>query len=159
MGVAFDIPAETVKLVVQQLKEKGHVTRGWIGVQIQPVTPAIAEALGLKNAEGALVAELQADSPAAKSGIGIGDVITSVNGEAVKDSRDLARKIAAIAPGSSAKLGILHDGQEKTIAVTLGEFPRTSAEAKAEKQKATGEPPVLGLTLAPASTVAGRGDH
>ena len=86
MGVAFDIPADTVKLVVQQLQDKGHVTRGWIGVQIQPVTPAIADAIGLKTAAGALVAQLQPDSPAAKGGIEIGDVITSVNGEAVEDS-------------------------------------------------------------------------
>ena len=85
IGVAFDIPAETAKFVVQQLKEKGYVTRGWIGVQIQPMTPAIAEAIGVKNAEGALVAYVEPDSPAAKGGIEVGDVITSVNSEAVKE--------------------------------------------------------------------------
>ena len=114
IGVAFDIPAETAKFVVQQLKEKGYVTRGWIGVQIQPMTPAIAEAIGVKNAEGALVAYVEPDSPAAKGGIEVGDVITSVNGEAVKESRDLARKIAATAPGTQAKLGVFRNGQEKT---------------------------------------------
>jgi predicted metalloprotease with PDZ domain len=77
----------------KQLKDKGHVTRGWIGVQIQPVTPTIAEAIGLKTPEGALVAQLEPNSPAAKAGIETGDVITSVNGEVVKDSR--------ISPGRS----------------------------------------------------------
>ena len=137
VGVAFDIPAETVKFVVQQIKEKGHVTRGWIGVQIQALTPAIADALALKNAEGALVAQVEPNSPAAKSGMEIGDVIHSVNGEAVKDSRDLARRIAAIAPGTPAKFGVLRNGQEKTISLTLGRLPRTSAEA--EEQKAPRE--------------------
>jgi len=140
---------------VQQIKEKGHVTRGWIGVQIQALTPAIADALALKNAEGALVAQVEPNSPAAKSGMEIGDVIHSVNGEAVKDSRDLARRIAAIAPGTPAKFGVLRNGQEKTISLTLGRLPRTSAEA--EEQKAPREPPVLGLTLAPAGTIAGAG--
>jgi serine protease Do len=159
IGVAFDIPAETVKFVVQQLKDKGHVTRGWIGVQIQSVTPEIAEAIGLKNAEGALVARLEPNSPAGKGGIEVGDVITSVNGEAVKESRDLGRRIAPIAPGTSTKFGIYRNGQEKTITVTLGKFPPTSAEAKAEEKKAPSEAPVLGLTLAPASAVAGAGDQ
>jgi len=159
IGVAFDIPAETVKLVVAQLKDKGHVTRGWIGVQIQPVTPAIAEAIGLKSAEGALVAHLEPNSPAAKSGIEAGDVITSVNGETVKDSRDLAKKIAALAPGTSTKLGIFRYGQDKIITVTLGELPRASAKIGADEQRARSEASVLGLTLAPASTLSGAGDH
>ncbi len=159
VGVAFDIPAETVKLVVQQLKHKGHVTRGWIGVQIQSVTPAIAEAIGLKSPEGAIVAELQPNSPAAKGGIETGDVVRSVNGETVKDSRDLARRIAAIAPGTSVNLGIFRNGQEKTVAVTLGELPRSSAQAGAQEQKAPSEQSSLGLALAPARAVAGAGDH
>ena len=158
IGVAFDIPAETAKFVVQQLKEKGYVTRGWIGVQIQPMTPAIAEAIGVKNAEGALVAYVEPDSPAAKGGIEVGDVITSVNSEAVKESRDLARKIAATAPGTQAKLGVFRNGQEKTITVTLGKFPRASTEAKAEEQRAQSEATVLGLKLAPASILAA-GEH
>src|ERR1700732_939466 len=89
-SVLRSTPAETVKTVVAQLKDKGMVSRGWIGVQIQPVTPDIAESLGLKGTEGALVAEPQADSPAAEAGIQAGDVITAVNGETVKDARELA---------------------------------------------------------------------
>src|SRR5204863_1313178 len=93
VGIAFAIPADTVKSVVTQLKDKGTVTRGWIGVQIQPVTAEIAENLSLKAAQGALVAEPQADGPAAKAGILAGDVITKVNNVPVKDARDLARQI------------------------------------------------------------------
>ena len=93
VGIAFSIPASTVKSVIAQLKDKGSVSRGWIGVQIQPVTADIADSLGMKKAEGALVAEPQANGPAAKAGIQSGDVITAVNGEPVKDARELARTI------------------------------------------------------------------
>src|SRR5205814_5504013 len=101
VGIAFDIPADTVKTVVAQLKDKGMVTRGWIGVQIQPVTADIAESLGMKGTEGALVAEPQAGSPAAKAGILSGDVITAANGHAVKDARDLAKQIGGMMPGTT----------------------------------------------------------
>src|SRR6202453_366695 len=89
VGIAFAIPADTVKSVVAQLRDKGNVTRGWIGVQIQPVTPELAESLGLKKASGALVSEPQANSPAAKAGITSGDVITSVDGNSVADAPEL----------------------------------------------------------------------
>src|SRR6516162_11413091 len=97
VGIGFDIPADTAKTVVAQLKENGHVTRGWLGVQIQPVTAEIAESLGLKKAAGAMVAEPQSSSPAAKAGIESGDVITAVNGTQVKDARELARTIGMMA--------------------------------------------------------------
>src|SRR6202007_3165153 len=93
VGIAFSIPAATVKNVVAQLKETGKVSRGWIGVQIQPVTQDIADSIGLKKAEGALVAEPQGNGPAAQAGIESGDVITAVNGENVKDAREPARTI------------------------------------------------------------------
>ena len=157
IGIAFDIPADTVKAVVQQLKEKGHVTRGWIGVQIQPVTPEVAEALGLKSAEGALVAEPQAGSPAAKAGIKPGDVITSVNDEAVKDSRELAKKIAGIPPGTSVRLGIVHNGKSEALTVALGELPGQTAKTEERAPSETREQSALGLALAPASKVAGAG--
>jgi serine protease Do len=156
VGVAFDIPADTVKFVVQQIKEKGLVTRGWIGVQIQSLSPAIADALALKSTDGALVAQVERNSPATKAGIEIGDVIHAVNGEEIKDSRELARRIAAMAPGASTKFGILRAGQEKTVTVTLGKLPRTSGEARGEEVKPR-EAPVLGLILAPASALAGAG--
>jgi serine protease Do len=89
-------------------------------VQIQPVTPEIADSLGLKKPEGALVAEPQANGPAAKAGIESGDVITGVNGSRSKDARELARTIGGIAPGKTVKLNVLHKGQDKTVELTLG---------------------------------------
>ena len=161
VGIAFAIPADTVKTVVAQLKEKGSVTRGWIGVQIQPVTDDVAESLGLKAPVGALVAEPQANGPAAKAGIESGDVITAVNGSAVKDARDLAKKIGAAAPGEAIKLGVFHKGAEKTVTVTLGSMPN-EREAKADSRERERETPAasvaqLGLSLAPAGSVAGAG--
>ncbi|HET7413478.1 MAG TPA: Do family serine endopeptidase [Pararhizobium sp.] len=163
VGIAFSIPAPTVKSVIAQLKDKGSVSRGWIGVQIQPVTPDIADSLGLKKAEGALVAEPQANGPAAKAGIESGDVITAVNGETVKDARELARTIGGLAPGNAVKLNVLHKGQDKVINLTLGQLPNT-IEAKADTDKddkggtARGtDVPKLGMTVAPANSVAGAG--
>ncbi len=131
VGIAFSIPASTVKTVIAQLKDKGSVSRGWIGVQIQPVTPEIADSLGMKKAEGALVAEPQSNGPAAKAGIESGDVITAVNGESVKDARELARTIGSLSPGSAVKLNVLHKGQDKTVNLSLGQLPNT-VEAKAD---------------------------
>ncbi len=160
VGIAFAIPASTVKSVISQLKDHGSVTRGWIGVQIQPVTPDIADSLGLKKAQGALVAEPQKDSPAVKAGIEAGDVITAVNGKPVKDARDLAKKIGALAPKTSVKLSILHKGSEKTVTLTLGEMPKSKeASAEPSKPNATVDLAKLGLTLAPASSVAGAGSE
>jgi serine protease Do len=157
VGVAFDIPAETVKFVVQELKDKGYVTRGWIGVELQVVTPEIVDAIGLKNSEGALVVQLEPDSPAVKGGVEVADVITSVNNESVKDTRDLVKRLAATPPGSSTKLGVVRNGQEKAITVTVGEYPRTSSKGTAEKKML--QPPVLGLSLAPATAVVGAADR
>src|SRR6185312_14141465 len=162
VGIAFSIPASTVKSIVAQLKDKGSVSRGWIGVQIQPVTSEIADSLGLKKAEGALVAEPQVNGPAAKAGIESGDVITQVNGETVKDARELARTIGGFAPGTSVKLNILHKGSDKVVNLTLGTLPN-KLEAKADthdgdRDSSRGsEVPKLGMTVAPAASVAGAG--
>jgi serine protease Do len=159
VGIAFAIPAETVKTVVAQLKDKGQVTRGWIGVQIQPVTADIAESLGMKEARGALVAEPQSGSPAVKAGIKSGDVIVSVDGNEVKDARSLARRISSVAPGTAVKLGVISDGKERSVSVTLGELPveRQANAGQAEDNEKTGDEPRLGLSLAPAGSVAGAG--
>jgi serine protease Do len=158
VGIAFDIPAETVKLVVAQLKDKGMVTRGWIGVQIQPITAEIADGLGLKETAGALVAEPQSGSPAAKAGIMSGDVITAVNGNAVKDPRDLARQISAMVPGATAKLTVWRKGEEKSISLTLGELPKSrEVRATPETGSAGTDVAKLGLLLTPAEQVAGSG--
>jgi serine protease Do len=156
VGIAFDIPADTVKNVVAQLRDKGKVTRGWIGVQIQPVTAEIADSMGLKKASGALVSEPQPNSPAAKAGIASGDVITTVDGNPVNDARDLARRIGTMAPDTSVKLGVLHDGQEKTVTLTLGMMPNEKTAANQENPHAApdSDMPKLGLTLAPSTKSA-----
>jgi serine protease Do len=158
VGIGFAIPAETVTSVINQIKQDGHVTRGWLGVQIQQVTPDIADSMGLKKAVGALVSQPQADSPAAKAGIKAGDVITAVNGQEVKTANDLARKVAEQAPGSTAKLTVMRDNAEKTIDVTLGTMPEGhQAKAGAEDHEHENGLPKLGLQLAPAGSVEGAG--
>jgi serine protease Do len=158
VGIGFDIPADTARTVVAQLKEHGFVNRAWLGVQIQPVTAEIADSLGLKKAEGAIVAEPQADSPALKAGIAAGDVITAMNGAAIKDSRDLARKVGTMAPGTSVKLTVARKGEVKSIDLTLGKMPNQQ-QAKTDTGSSTEGSPRLGLSLAPAKEVAGSGDH
>ncbi len=157
VGIAFDIPADTVKTVIEQLKAHGIVTRGWIGVQIQQVTEKIADSLGLGKPRGALVAEPQAGSPAAKAGIKAGDVIVSVNGEPVPDSRNLVRRISSLAPGTTIKLGIFRNGKEETVTLTLGELsdrqargPGGSGSGGSDDRAAPVDVPKLGLSLAPA---------
>src|SRR5262252_4530267 len=123
VGIAFAVPASTVASVIPQLQKDGHVVRGWLGVQIQPVTQDIADSLGLKSAAGALVAEPQPGGPAAEAGLKAGDVITSVDSTAIKDARDLARRIAALEPHKAVALSIIRSGKELTVTVTLGRLP------------------------------------
>jgi serine protease Do len=162
VGIGFDIPADTAKLVVAQLEKSGHVTRGWLGVQIQPVTAGIAESLGMKKAEGAMVDEPQKDSPALKAGIQAGDIITAVNGTPVKDARDLARTIGTMAPDSSVKLDIIRQGETKTLSLTLAQMPNQQ-EANADDGGGNAQPtrgvPHLGLQVAPANEVSGAGSQ
>jgi serine protease Do len=122
IGIAFAVPAETVRTVIEQLKDKGTVIRGWLGARVRSVTPEIAQQLGLAEAHGAVVREAAADSPAAKAGITGGDVIVSLDGEPVKDAHELTRKIRQMAPGSSVQLGFLRGGQEKIAGLVLGQF-------------------------------------
>jgi serine protease Do len=158
VGIAFAIPAATVNTVVDQLKAHGRVERGWLGVQIQAVTPEIADSIGLDSAKGALIAEAQAESPAAKAGLKSGDVITRVGGAQVRDARDLARKVAEVGPNKAIDLTIIRDGKEQTITLKLGqpagEKPRT---ASADEAGQSGLAP-LGLTIAPATQIKGAGN-
>jgi serine protease Do len=161
VGIAFAIPAATVKAVVGQLREHGSVTRGWIGVQIQPVTAEIADSLNLGSVHGALVAEPQQGSPAMAAGIRAGDVITKVNGNEVRDARELARTIGSMRPGTSVKLSVLRNGSEQEMTLTLGELPnQREARATPDKDEPAArstQVPRLGLTLAPAGEVGGAG--
>src|SRR5712691_8555758 len=160
VGIAFSIPAMTVKNVIAQLKDQGSVSRGWIGVQIQPVTQDIADGMGLKQAEGALVADPQKDGPAAKAGVEAGDVVTAANGQPVKDARELARIIGGFEPGSIVKLDVLHKGKSKVVSLTLGQLPndqqaKADIETDGKGSAHDTDVPHLGLTLAPAGKADG----
>jgi len=160
VGIGFAIPADTAQNVIAALKDKGSVARGWIGVQIQPVTAEIADSLGLKSNKGALVAEAQPDSPATAAGIKSGDVILGIDGERIDGPRDLAKRVAALGPGKKADLIYWHDGSEKTTSVKLGSLPDDKEAAahpatSQDKDSFSG----LGLSLAPASSVQGAGSH
>ena len=161
VGIAFAIPASTARAVIQDLIKDGSVERGWLGVQIQPVTTDIAESLGLANAEGALVNDPQKDAPAAKAGIAAGDVVTAVNGVTVKDPRDLAKKIAAMDPGKSVDITVWRDGKSQDIKVELGSLPTEMAAATPDAETAPSAPQAdatlesFGLTVVPAETGTG----
>jgi serine protease Do len=160
VGIGFDIPAATARMVVAQLKEHGRIDRAWLGVQIQPVTVEIADSLGLKKAEGAIVAQPQPDSPASKAGIVAGDVITEIDGAPIKDSRELARKVGMMAPGAKIKVTLARKGEIKSLALTLGKMPNEQlAKADTGEEMSIGDTPRLGLNLAPAKDVAGSGDQ
>ena len=124
VGIAFAIPASTVEQVVNSLKENGSVTRGYIGVQMQPVTKEIAEAIGLKEPKGALVAEAIKDSPAAKAGIRTGDTIIAVDGQTINEAKDLSRRVATVAPGKSLSLTLWREGKERTVTLEVGSQPK-----------------------------------
>lgn len=162
IGIGFAIPAETVSRVVSQLKSDGQVTRGYIGVQIQPVNQDIADSIGLKKAAGALIADVTKNGPAAKAGLKSGDAITAVNGKEVADSRELARAIADVKPGETADLTVWRDGKEQSIKVETSKLPgdKQMADARSlQDDDAGGKSSLagLGVELAPAAAVAGAG--
>lgn len=156
-GVAFAVPASTVQDVVADLMRHGTVERGWLGVQIQPVTKEIAESVGLPKPQGAMIADLDPDTPAKKAGLDAGDVITSLDGKPVQNASDLARRVAGMKPGTSVALGLWHDGKAETMSVELGRMPGGDDDAAAAgavpaKPEVTGHGPLarFGLTVVPA---------
>jgi serine protease Do len=160
VGLAFAIPAATVEGVVAQLETGGKVARGYLGVQIQPLTKELAEGLGVSSEKGALVNSTQSDTPAAKAGLKSGDVITKVNGETIADARELTRRIAGMKPGTSIAVAYLRDGRERDTTIELGTLPNTDqASAESDDRGTSGNALRLGLQLAPASRVPGAGDE
>src|SRR5881409_730802 len=145
-GIGFAIPANLAREVMQSLRDKGRVVRGYIGTSVQTLTPEIADAMKLKGQlTGALVGEVEPNAPAAKAGIKTGDVITAVNGKKVNDPRELRLMIGSMAPGTKAHMEINREGQTKTFDVQLGEMPpgaaeegtETSSEETAQPEKTT----------------------
>ena len=128
VGIAFAVPAKTVAEVVKQLKAGGAVSRGWLGVKIQNVDEDTAASLGLTEPKGALVSEVTADGPAAKSGLKTQDAILQINSDKIADSRDLARKIAELTPDTVVDVKVWRNNSEQTVKVKLGLFPN-GAEA------------------------------
>ena len=160
VGLAFAIPSSTVQNVVAQLKDSGQVTRGYLGVQIQPLTRDLAEGLGVEQSKGALVNSVEANAPAAKAGLRSGDVLTAVNGSPIADARDLSRRIAGLKPGSKVELTYLREGHERSASADLGTLPSHDV-AGADDQDGTRTEQTsvrLGLQLAPAARV-GAGDQ
>lgn len=133
VGIAFAIPASVAKDVVTDLMKDGQVSRGWLGVQIQPVDKDVAESLGLAEAAGALVIELQAGSPGENAGIRKGDVITAVNGDPIKGPRELARKIAMMRPGSTVDVALWRNSKAETVKLEIGTLPADTKEASAQE--------------------------
>ncbi len=151
VGIGFAIPANMAKQVIAQLREHGTIERGWLGVRIQPVTPEMAEALGLDEPRGALVASIEADSPAAEAGVQAGDVILGWDGRDVKRFKDLSRFVAATGAGDKVKVEVWRKEKARTLSVTTGKMPNTQRMAALDKpaKKASGAEalPGTGLTV------------
>jgi serine protease Do len=120
VGIGFAIPASTIHDVIAQLQAHGHVERGWLGVQIQSITPEIASSLGIKNPKGAIGASVVAGGPAEKAGFRQGDVVVALDGKAIEDNRDLTRRVAALPADSTATFSIVRDGASKTLTARIG---------------------------------------
>ncbi len=159
VGIGFAIPSTTADTVVSALEHGGVVPRGYLGVNIQPFTQAMAESVGVKNAGGAIVDETMPGTPAAEAGLKPGDVITKLNGKDVKDAADLTLRIGSFKPNDKVELTYLRNGEEKTAQVTLADQKNekvAKADNNAQSQMEKGAQ--LGIQIAPAKDVAGAGD-
>ncbi|MFZ0240856.1 MAG: DegQ family serine endoprotease [Desulfobacterales bacterium] len=133
-GIGFAIPINIAKTLLPQLKA-GKITRGWLGVMIQDLTPALAKSFGMSQEKGVLVANVSGDGPAAKAGIQQGDVIVGFNGQTVASSHELSQLAAASAPGSQVKIGIVRNGHPQNITVTIGTMPEEGQSAVSQAEK------------------------
>jgi serine protease Do len=157
VGVGFAIPASTVDMVIKSLEHDGVVSRGFLGVHVQPVSEDIAEGLGMKTAAGSLVDEVEPGTPAADAGLKSGDVITKLNGQAVKDAADLTRRVGALKPGDKAEVSFLRDGAEKTVSIALSS-QKGEKSAKTESAEKDGSA-LLGVEVVSAKEVSGAGEQ
>jgi serine protease Do len=133
-GIGFAIPIDMATKIVAQLKENGEVTRGWLGVNIQDLKGELAEYYGVKNSEGVLVTDVVPGNPAEKAGIKAKDIITAVDGDKVKNSRELTAKAATLPVGETTKITVVRDGKEKTFDVKVAKRPLTVADAGSKPQ-------------------------
>ncbi len=149
VGIGFAVPSDLIRTVAEQITATGSVTRGFIGVETQPVSGATARALGVADNSGALLAAIGPGSPAAKAGLRAGDVVKAVNGAPVTGPRDLAVAIAESKPGEAVQIGVLRDGRLSEVKVTIGEMPRERLASNEVGERS--ERTQLGVALAPLS--------
>jgi serine protease Do len=149
-GVGFAVPSNLAKLVMDQILATGRVVRGWLGVAIQDVTPAMAEALGLREVGGVIVSDVAAGSPADKAGLARGDVVQQLDGVPVSDSQSFRLRIAGAAPGTAVRVGVLRGNDKKEFRVVLGELPDDRSPAPPEDMDAAPSGR-MGLKVAPIS--------
>ena len=149
VGIGFAIPASIAASVVDQLRSDGRIERGWLGVLLQPVSAEVAESLGLAGEGGALVANVEPDSPAARGGLQPGDVVRAVNGKPLDSVKALARAVADSRPGSTLTLEVSRDQANRSLKVLLGTPPGAGQVADASAPAGAGSAPRLGLALAP----------
>jgi serine protease Do len=129
IGIGFAVPSNMAKSVMDQLIKSGHVSRGYMGVFLQELTPALAQQFGLKTTEGALVGSISPNSPGEKAGMKTGDVITGIDGKQVKNADELTADVISHEPGSTVTLNVVRDGKPMTLHVTLGRRPTGLQEA------------------------------
>ncbi len=137
-GIGFAVPADMASAIMEQIIERGYVTRGWLGVSIQDMTAELAEAIGAEKTDGALVAQVIEGTPAKQAGLKEGDLIVAVDGEEVQDSMGLRNRIAQFAPGTEITLTLVREGQERTLTATLGERPSPGRPVAAAEAPAFG---------------------
>jgi serine protease Do len=145
-GIGFAVPSNLAREVVKQIQDHGRVVRGWLGVAVQDVTPAMAPALGLKTPGGALVSDVQDSAPAARAGLQRGDVIVELGGQPVSDSRALRMTIAESAPGTTVKMVVMRHDKRVEVSAKLGEVPGEEKPGAGGAANAAG---AVGLTVAP----------
>jgi len=138
MGLSFAIPTEVAMRVVEQLKSQGHVSRGWLGVQIQDVTRELAESFGMKKPEGALVSKILPKSPAEQAGLQIGDIITAFNGQEINASAELPPLVGMTKIGDTATVKVLRQGSPKDIQLKIGSLPEEEPAIASGKEEPTG---------------------
>ena len=151
VGIGFAIPSDVAKGVVAQLEKSGSVERGFLGVGVQSISPEVEQALGLAGTKGALVADVNADSPAAKAGIRAGDVITAFDGHPIDGVRDLTTTVASTPVGKHVSMDILRDGKKMTVSADVVRLTDNSSEPRSGRNRAPQESaqPRLGMQLAP----------
>jgi len=148
VGIGFGVPANLARWVIEQLRQHGRVVRGWIGIAIQPVTPELARSFGLSQTEGALVADVTPDSPAAHAGMRRGDVIVRWNDRPVRHSRELPTLVAGTPPGTTVSATVLRDGKERVVEVTVREMPAERAAAPGrERERGEATPSEWGMAV------------